>query len=261
MSMFEPADVVRELPAELAARLDVRTVDITGSTNADIRQLAENGAPEGTVMIAGEQTAGRGRLGRSFYSPADSGLYMSILLRPELAVTDSLAVTVCAASAVACAIDELTGSRSGIKWVNDIYINGRKVCGILTEASLNADGDMGYAVLGIGINVTDRGFPEDIRGKAGAIGASEALRPELAAAVLERFFDYYDRLPDKGYLGEYRRRSILTGKKVEYEQSGDIRSARAVGIDDEAKLIVITPKGEEIHLGSGEVNIVMNNRE
>ncbi len=82
MSMFEPADVVRELPAELAARLDVRTVDITGSTNADIRQLAENGAPEGTVMIAGEQTAGRGRLGRSFYSPADSGLYMSILLLP-----------------------------------------------------------------------------------------------------------------------------------------------------------------------------------
>ncbi len=258
MSMFEPAAVTRELPPELAERLDIRTRETTASTNLDIRELAESGSPEGTVMIAREQTAGRGRLGRSFWSPKDSGLYMSVLLRPELAVTDSLAVTVCAAAATAEAIDALTGSNAGIKWVNDIYINGRKVCGILTEASLNADGSMGYAVLGIGINVADRGFPEDIRDKAGAIGAESSLRPRLAAAVLERFFAYYDRLPDKGYLSGYRKRSILTGKRIEYEQAGERLTARAVGIDDDAKLIVISPRGEEIHLGSGEVNIIMN---
>lgn len=258
MSVFDPAAVTRELPDGLAGRLDVRTKDVTGSTNADIRELAEIGAPEGVVMIAGEQTAGRGRLGRSFYSPKDSGLYMSVLLRPELGVTDSLAITVCAASAAAEAIDALTGSSAGIKWVNDIYINGRKVCGILTEASVEPDGSMGYAVLGIGINVADRGFPDDIKDKAGAIGAESALRPKLAAAVLERFFAYYDRLPDKGYLSGYRRRSVLTGKRIEYEQAGERRIARAVGIDDDAKLIVISPKGEEIHLGSGEVNIIMN---
>lgn len=258
MSMFDSAAVKRELPPELAERLDVRTKDITASTNLDIRELAEGGSPEGTVMIAGEQTAGRGRLGRSFWSPKDSGLYMSILLRPELAVTDSLAVTVCAAAAAADAIETLTGLAAGIKWVNDIYIDGRKVCGILTEASLKTDGSMDYAVLGIGINVSDRVFPDDIRDKAGAIGADEALRPKLAAAVLERFFAYYDRLPDKGYLSDYRRRSVLTGKRIEYERAGERLTARAVGIDDDAKLIVISPKGEEIHLGSGEVNIIMN---
>ena len=257
MSMFQSGEVYAELPAELAGRLEIKTKDSTGSTNLDIKALAEAGAPEGTVMIAGEQTAGRGRLGRSFYSPRDGGLYMSVLLRPELTAADSLAVTVCAASAAACAIEDLTGRKTGIKWVNDIYIDGRKVVGILTEASVADEARIIYAVMGIGINVTDKGFPEELRDKAGTTGGGEGLRPKLAAAVLDRFFDYYDRLPDKGYMAEYRSRSILTGKMIEYERGGELFTARAVGIDDDAGLIVITPQGGELHLGSGEVQIKM----
>ncbi|MCR4780274.1 MAG: biotin--[acetyl-CoA-carboxylase] ligase [Ruminiclostridium sp.] len=261
MSMFLPGEVTAELPPELAGRLDIRTAEITGSTNLDVRALAEAGAPEGTVIAAGGQTAGRGRLGRSFYSPQDGGLYMSVLLRPALPVADSLAMTVCAASATAEAVEELTGKKAGIKWVNDIYIDGRKAVGILTEASVETDGRINYAVTGIGINVTDMGFPEELREKAGTIGGSAELRPKLAAAVLRRFFAYYDRLPDKGYLSGYRRRSILTGKTIEYERGGTLYTAKAVGIDDEAKLIVITPQGGELHLGSGEVNIIIGNGE
>lgn len=257
MSMFSARGVTAGMSAELAERLDIRTTECTGSTNADVRALAESGAPEGTVIIAGEQTAGRGRLGRSFYSPKDGGLYMSVLLRPELGAADALAVTVCAAAAAACAVEKLTGRNTGIKWVNDLYIDGRKICGILTEASVETDGKMNYAVLGIGINVTDMGFPDELREKAGAAGGEPSMRPALAAAVLERFFAYYDRLPDKGYLSEYRKRSILTGKTVEYDRGGVIYSAKAVGIDDDARLIVISPDGKEIHLGSGEVNIIM----
>lgn len=255
--MFKPAEVYAEMPAELGERLDIRTAEVTGSTNLDIRALAEAGAPEGTVMIAGEQTAGRGRLGRSFYSPRDGGLYMSVLLRPALSAEASLAVTICAASAAACAIEELTGRETGIKWVNDIYIDGRKVVGILTEASVGNDSRIIYAVMGIGVNIADKGFPEELKDKAGITGGGEGLRPKLAAAVLERFFAYYDRLPDNGYLAEYRRRSILTGKMIEYERGGELFTARAVGIDDDARLIVITPRGEELHLGSGEVQIKM----
>ncbi len=261
MSMFTPGEVWAELPPELAGRLDIRTLEVTGSTNSDIRALAEAGAPEGTVIAAGEQTAGRGRLGRSFYSPRDGGLYMSVLLRPKLAAADAAAITVCAASAAAEAVEALTGQQAGIKWVNDIYINGRKAVGILTEASVNTDGTMKYAVMGIGINVADVGFPEELKAKAGTIGGSAELRPKLAAAVLERFFAYYDRLPDKGYLSGYRRRSILTGKTIEYERGGVRYTARVAGIDDSANLIVITPRGEELRLGSGEVNIIMGKGE
>jgi len=260
MSMFLPSEVTAELSGELAERLDIRTVELTGSTNADVRALAEGGAPEGAVIIAGEQTAGRGRLGRSFYSPKDGGLYMSVLLRPELGAVDSLAITVCAAAAGACAVEELTGRNTGIKWVNDLYIDGKKICGILTESSVETNGSMNYAILGIGINVTDMGFPEELREKAGTAGGEPSLRPALAAAVLEKFFAYYDKLPDKGYLSEYRRRSILNGKTVEYERGGTVYTAKAVGIDDDGNLTVISPKGEEIHLGSGEVNIIMKRK-
>lgn len=260
MSMFLPEEVTSFLPTELAERLDIRTAEVTGSTNSDVRELAGQGAPEGTVIIAGEQTAGRGRLGRSFYSPENGGLYMSVLLKPRLETADALAITVCAASAAACAIEELTGEKTGIKWVNDIYMNGRKVCGILTESSVGADGYLKYAVMGIGINVGNGGFPEELAGKAGSTGIGTGVRPRLAAEVLERFFGYYDRLPDKGYLGEYRRRSILSGKRIEYEKEGVTYTGVAVGIDDLANLIVISPSGEEIHLGSGEVNIIMRTR-
>ncbi|MBQ9383229.1 MAG: biotin--[Ruminiclostridium sp.] len=255
MTMFTAEDVKAALKSELAA--DIIIKDITASTNLDVKELAAKGAPEGTVVIAGEQTAGRGRLGRSFWSPRNTGLYMSVLLRPELSAADALAITTCAAPAVCEAVEGLCDTEAGIKWVNDIYIGGRKVCGILTESVIAADGRLDSAVLGIGVNVADTEFPADITDKAGSLHISADTRPRLAAAILERFFAYYRKLPEKAYLPEYRRRSILTGKVVEYEQTGELRSAKVTGIDDEAGLIVIGSDGREQHLSSGEVRIIM----
>ncbi len=255
--MFTNKDILAALKGNISTNIIVK--DITRSTNLDVKALAATGAPEGTVVIAGEQTAGRGRLGRSFFSPKDAGLYMSILLRPELAASDALAVTTCAAPAVCEAIESVCNAKAGIKWVNDIYIDGRKVCGILTESVVDAHGRLDSAVLGIGVNVADTAFPADIADTAASLHISADMRPQLAAAILERFFPYYRQLPEKAYLNEYRRRSILTGKYIEYEQAGIMHTAKVTGIDDEARLIVADSTGNELHLSSGEVRIIMRN--
>ena len=253
MSMFTAGDVYSALSPGMPERLDIRTAAVTGSTNDDIKVLAEKGAEEGTAVIAGAQTAGKGRLGRSFYSPGDSGLYMSVLLRPRLDTADALAITTSAAVSAAEAIESVTDKTAGIKWVNDIYVSGRKVCGILTESSLAADGSLRYAVLGINAGETE--FPPELRDKAGTLGCGASVRPVLAAKVLERFFAYYDALPSRAYMEEYRRRSVLTGKTIEYEAGGILHTAEVLGIDDEARLKVRTSDGKVNYLASGEVNI------
>lgn len=258
MSMFTPAEVYGSLSPDLAGRLDIRTAEVTGSTNDDIKALAEAGAGEGTVVIAGAQTAGKGRLGRSFYSPGDSGLYMSVLLRPRLDAADALAVTTAAAVSVAEAAEDITGADAGIKWVNDIYMSGRKVCGILTESSLSPDGSLRYAVLGIGINAAETEFPPELRDKAGTLGCGASVRPLLAAKVLARFFGYYDKLPSRDYMNGYRQRSVLTGKTIEYESDGALQTAEVLGTDDEARLIVRGADGKVRYLASGEVTIKTN---
>lgn len=255
MEIFGAHEVTAHTPAALRERLYVRTVDVTGSTNNDIKELAEAGEPEGAVIIADEQTAGKGRLGRSFWSPKNAGLYMSVLLRPTLAAADALSVTAAAAVSTAEAVDVLSGKNAGIKWVNDIYINGRKICGILAESAFDASGEIRYTVLGIGVNVADIGFPDDIKDKAGAVGADISIRPKLAAEILTRFFAYYDRLPSKSFMDEYRRRSVLTGKLIEYERGGVMYSGTVIGTDDDAKLIVRDEAGNVSLLSSGEVNI------
>ena len=248
------AEAAAALDKELARRLRIKTVDVTGSTNDDMRILAEQGEKEGSVIIAGEQTAGKGRHGHSFYSPKDDGLYMSILLRPDLPASQSLMITTAAAVAVSEAIGELTSADPVIKWVNDIFIGGRKVCGILTEASLGSGGVMDHAILGIGVNVSESAFPEDIKDTAGTIGADAGIRPRLAGLILTRFFRIYDDLPSKGYMEEYRRRSFLIGRNVTYERGNTRYSGRVTGIDDDAHLIVERDGMNDI-LSSGEISV------
>ena len=255
MAVFGSKEVKSELDKKLAARLEIMTKDITGSTNDDVKKLGASGAPEGTVIIAGAQTAGKGRLGRSFWSPENSGLYMSVLLRPEMSADDALTITTAAAVAVAEAIEELNDVNAGIKWVNDVYIAEKKVCGILTESSLSPDGSVNFAVLGIGINVSESVFPDDIKDKAGSIGLESGTRPKLAAAVLTHFFGYYDLLPSKDYMDEYRRRSILDGKTVCYTIGGKEYSGTVTGIDNSAELLVRSDDGIIRRLSSGEVSV------
>ena len=243
-------------------RLKLQVYDSITSTNTVLKAMAENGAEEGFCLIAAEQTAGRGRLGRSFYSPPDSGLYMSLLLRPGLQAADATAVTAGAAVAVAEAVESLAPVKAEIKWVNDVYVEGRKVCGILTEASVDGmSGQVNYLVVGIGINtrIPDGGFPEDLRSIAGsAFGQQDIpeLRSRLAAEVLNRLTEYTSRLQQKEWFEEYRRRSMVLGKKIFILEPGkEPGSAEAIDLDRDFALLVRTENGELRRLNSGEVSI------
>lgn len=229
------------------------------STNRLAKTCAEQGAAEGTVIIAAQQTEGRGRLGRSFCSPPDTGLYMSVVLRPKIPASEALSITTAAAVAVCRAIEAVSPHAAQIKWVNDVFCEGKKVCGILTEASLDTEtGGLSYAVLGIGINVhTPRGgFPPEIADIATALFEEEGGdRSRLAAAVLDAFFEEYTRLGEGRFVEEYRRRSLLVDRPVTVKTSAGDRGATALGVDEECRLLVRYDNGETARLSSGDVSI------
>lgn len=243
-----------------AKKYDISVLGTVTSTNALIKTEAAKNAPEGRIIIAAEQTAGRGRFGRSFFSPTGSGLYISILLRPTLPVTAAVSVTAAAAAAVAEAIEKVADQKAEIKWVNDILVNGKKVCGILTEASLDVEsGALSYAVLGIGVNVYPPvgGFPADIKNKAGALSDTKQprLKNRLAAEIITRFFSYYSSLAAKTYLDPYRSRCIVPGKNITVLSGDRETPAYAVMIDDDCRLLVRYDDGSEEYLSSGEISI------
>lgn len=238
--------------------LDVRKS--VSSTNTLAKEMAADGACQGYVLIASEQTEGRGRMGRSFYSPDSTGLYLSLILRPNLNLEDSLLITTSAAVAVAKAIEKLTGNDVGIKWVNDLFVNGKKVCGILTEASLNIEnGGLEYAVIGIGINVNTISFPDNLKSIAGSIFSSKPkdkpITSLLAAEVLNNLAEAIESLTDKTYLDEYKSRSFLIGQEIIVLKGNESLPAKALDIDDRARLVVEYQNRDQEALSSGEVSV------
>ena len=252
--------VVRRL-AGSAGNCKIETAGIIGSTNTELKRRGDEGEAEGLVLIAEGQTAGRGRIGRSFFSPEKTGLYMSILLRPKFPAEKALFITTAAAAAVARAIETETGLDAKIKWVNDIYCRGLKVCGILTEASMDFEaGGLAWAVLGIGINVNEpeEGIPEELVGIAGTLCGKEKagdLKSRLAAAILNNFFEYYDTLETKPFIEEYRRRSFLIGETVTFTRGEERYEAEVLDVDDEARLVIKYADGRVDALGAGEVSV------
>lgn len=243
-------------------RFSIEVFKTLDSTNNMLKTLASAGEKEGKVVISEEQTAGKGRISRSFYSPAGTGLYMSLLLRPQFSPEKSSFITSAAAAAVARAIESVSGCEAKIKWVNDIYCNGKKVCGILTEASMNLEtGGLEYAVLGIGVNVNPPtlGFPEEIREVASSLfdrGSGEGdIRSRLAAEILKNFWEYYQKLGEKTFLKEYRERSMIVGHDILVLQGGSSNKALALAIDDSCHLIVEYEDGSQETLSSGEISI------
>ena len=244
----------------LRGKLNIEVKNTVTSTNAVLKEFAAKGAREGTVLAASEQTAGRGRFARSFFSPSDSGVYMSILLRPSLSCEKAVHITTAAAVAVAEAAEELTGRKTGIKWVNDVLIENRKISGILTEAAINIEsGTLDYAILGIGLNayVPDGGFPDEISGIAGAIfdERKSGQRARLAARVLEKFFGFYESIGSPDCLEAYRKRCVVPGRKITVIAADGSKPATAVGIDDNYRLHVIYPDQSQEFLSSGEISI------
>ena len=232
------------------------------SSNTLLRELAVKGAPEGTVIVAEEQTAGKGRMGRAFHSPAGHGVYFSLLLRPGPKTNEAALITAAAAVATARAIEEVFGVRVGIKWVNDLYLDEKKVCGILTNATFDMENSlMESAVLGIGVNVTtpEHGYPEGIEAVAAAITdrliGKNGERCRLIAATLDSFWGFYNELSARRFLDEYRARSILLGRDIYVLSQEGKQPARALEIDDECRLVVRFDNGEVAAIGSGEVSI------
>lgn len=230
------------------------------STNQAAKKLAIDGAAHGTTVLAGEQTEGRGRLGRSFFSPAGSGLYMSVLLRPTIGSADAVLVTIAAAVAVCQAVEETTGIQLGIKWVNDLLLGKKKVGGILTEGiTAFESGAIEAVVVGVGLNLTDAPFPPELNEIACSLFGSNrpsVTRNELAAAILCRLFLFAEDFPSRSFLAEYRRRSTALGKQVEiFGQGASPHTALAVSIADDGGLTVRHPDGREETLRSGEISI------
>ncbi len=231
------------------------------STNRYLKELAAEGAPEGTVVIANKQTAGRGRLGRSFFSPEEKGIYMSVLLRPELDLKRAVLITSMAAVAVANAVERVSGLHAQIKWVNDVLLNKKKVCGILTEAGLDAEKQsLSYAIVGIGVNVGIMEFPEKLKKIATSVSNEcgfAVKKGKLEKEILNELNRWYPTLWNGEFLSESRERSILLGKEVlvvDTDAAGGSYPAKAVELDELGHLIVETG-GKRVVLNSGEVSI------
>lgn len=236
------------------------------STNNQLKKDVSSGAPEGTVVIAERQNGGRGRLGRKFFSPPHGGIYMSILLRPllsypELLPADAVMITSAAAVAVCRGIEEVTSKPVQIKWVNDVYYQNKKICGILTEGavSLEANG-FDYIIVGIGINVLGCELPEELKNIVGSLydprdqEYTNRIRHRIAASVLEHFFDIY-RNGLRTFVPEYRRRSLILGKDINVIRGDIIRPGKAIGVNDDCSLLVRFDNGETENISSGEVSI------
>lgn len=237
--------------------LVLEVVDAVPSTNALVGERAADGAQEGYVLLANGQTAGRGRGGRAFYSPKETGVYLSVLLRPK---TAAVSITTMAAAAMCEAIGAVSGREARIKWVNDIFVDGKKVCGILTEGVFSMEtGQLDYAVLGVGINAycPIKGFPEDLREIAGPIfqapGGDQKNR--LIAFFLQRFFHYYRSDNPAEYVQSYRRHSMVIGKRITVVLPHEERQALAVDMDDQCRLIVEYADGRREVLSYGEIRI------
>lgn len=224
------------------------------STNLTARELAKNGAPEGTVVIAASQSGGRGTKGRAFHSP-DGGVYLSMILRPTDA--DGTLITSCAAVAVARAIERFCTLDVRIKWVNDLVVNEKKLCGILTEAGFRADNALDYVVLGIGINVAPTAFPDALSHIATSLGNEGVTvdRNALIAAVLTEWEAAYATIGTRAFLTESRRRSCVLGNPVTVTRGDEQFTARAVDITNDGHLTVQKENGELVTLFSGEVSI------
>lgn len=261
---------------DLPDNLKIIVYDTVTSTNDLAKEYSVEHPNDEVVITADCQTKGKGRRGRSFYSPEKTGMYMSFLLHPNADISKVTHLTCVMAAALCNAIEETTGISTDIKWVNDVYYKNKKISGILTEGQTSLeDGHLSYVVIGVGVNLfmPSGGFPDDIKDKAGALldsdceirSASDSdigIRNRLYAAIIRNFFKYYNDPDEKSYISEYKRRSMLIGSRIRiinYNDSikGTNREyAFVTGIDDECHLLVEFDDGSTAELSNGEVSVV-----
>ena len=233
----------------------------TDSTNIRARKLAEVGAPDGTLVVTDFQNAGRGRRGRMWVSPSGTGIFMSLILRPDILPSSASMLTLVAALAVYDGIKETTGLETVIKWPNDIVAEGKKLCGILTEMSAELEG-IHYVVTGIGINANMTEFPEEVGEAATSLRiltGGPVRRSRLIAAVMKAYEGYYEKFKSCGSLAGlmdvYNERMANLGREVKVLDPAGAYTGKALGIDEKGELIVEKADGKVVRVVSGEVSV------
>lgn len=248
----------------------IKVFDSLDSTNLEAKRSTDMLTTHGTTIIADSQTQGRGRLGRSFYSPGETGIYMTMVLDAKEDMSQTVLMTTAASVAVCRAIKAVCNLECQIKWVNDIYLEGKKICGILTEAITDADtGMISHIALGIGVNchMPKDGFPSDIEGKAGFIGLRHAEdREKLIAEIISQVLSLYSNIETREFIEEYKERSLVIGKEVkvfkhyqegqspDYDTDGGV-VATVMDIDQNGGLLVRYADGQIETLNTGEISI------
>ena len=256
------AEVLSLLPKDFPWADRIHHYPTVDSTNTLAKTLAARGAPHGTVLIADSQTGGRGRMGRSFHSPCGSGIYMSVILRPQCHAGQLMHLTCATAVAMCHALSDTCGVSPNIKWINDLVWGGRKLGGILTELSLQADGTAAFAVVGIGINCTQAmdDFPEEIRTVAtslAVITGRQISRTQVAAAMILSMEQMSrELLTHKAAIMEtYRSNCITLGKSVCVCGSDTVRYGTALDMNDDGALLIRFDDGHTETVGAGEVSV------
>lgn len=225
------------------------------STNNEAKRLISNGMQDDALIIAESQSAGRGRMGRSFYSPPDGGVYLSLVLHPRSALNQAISLTTMAAVAAAAALESLGSEPVQIKWVNDLFYQGKKICGILTEAVSDFESGIASSVIvGIGINIATE-FPDELRDIAGSLDSPSINRNQLIAMIAANLLRMAADPADKSYLQTYREHSLVLGKQIIYWQNDISYTGTALDIDDQGGLVVADADGNTTVLHSGEISL------
>lgn len=243
----------RKIKLNLKEDIDVLYYPSVDSTNNCCKRLLTDGKKGVFLVTADRQTAGRGRQGKSFYSPALTGVYFSLVIRPHSSLQNAVTATTAAAVAVCRAIERITDRKPKIKWVNDVYLDGKKICGILTEAITNfEEGTVDSVIIGIGINIKTDDFPDDVE-SAGSLDA-RVSRSRLIAEVTNELLDIAGS-DYNSFIDYYRSHSLVIGEKIKFIQNGKVTPATAVAIDETGGLEVELENGEHTVLRSGEISI------
>ncbi len=244
----------------LTDRIDVRFFDVIDSTNSEAKRVAAVCHPVRPCLLAAvRQTAGRGRLGRCFYSPTDTGAYFSLLYTPTDALENAVTITSAAAVAVMRAIRRLTALQVQIKWVNDLYLNDKKVCGILTEA-VTCD-QTTHIVIGIGVNIRTACFPEELSDIAGSLQCDALSPATLIAACVEELLPLLSATDRQIWLEEYRRYSMVLQRSITWTEGERKMVGIARRIDDDGALLAEDPNGKIHRLYSGEISVKMQSKQ
>jgi BirA family transcriptional regulator, biotin operon repressor / biotin---[acetyl-CoA-carboxylase] ligase len=235
----------------------------TGSTNDEAFSLGNAGAPEGTAVIADSQTGGKGRLGRSWHSPRGANIYTSVILCPKMESSEVSRIPIMTGVAVAEVLDDYCPGKISLKWPNDVLLNDKKVCGILSAAKIT-DMKIDFIVLGIGINVNMSGnqFSEEIRGTATSLFVEtgrEFSREDLIISLYENLEKWYKQLTLNGFGGikeKWLNMTPMFGQKVEVVFKDEIIAGKAAGLDDDGSLILVDERNKEIKVIAGDATII-----